>query len=135
MPTGLALPVRANGSGGFLLASGNDQDSNVIKLALADTSNENAFQQNIGLGLSMIFDINDPGSRASVIARLRSVFKRFERLKRFKLLENTLDWSDREGETVLAFKYINLETDEVQNFQRNFLGSDAGSGGDSPNNG
>lgn len=135
MPTGLALPVRANGSGGFLLSSGNDQDTNVIKLALGDCSSENAFQQNIGLGSAMIFDINDPGSRATVIARLRSLFKRFERLKRFRLLENTIGWQDAEGETILSFKYINLETDETQNFERKFLGTDSGAGGDGPNNG
>jgi hypothetical protein len=122
MPSGISLPVRANLGGGLSIASGNEQDRNVISLALASNDNENAFQQSIGLGQDMIFEINDPAARADKLAKLRRVFDRFERLKRFKLIENTIRWDDGavDGESVLAFKYIALESDSIRDFDQKY---------------
>ncbi len=118
-------------------AEGNEQDTNVLMLALASDDNDNSFQQGNGLGVSMIFDINDPQARADILAQLRRVFGRFERLKRFKLLENTIRWIDDpnvEGQTVLACKYIALETEKVEDFQKSYFSSNSGAGGDTSTN-
>lgn len=118
-------------------AEGNEQDTNVLMLALASDDNDNSFQQGNGLGVSMIFDINDPQARADILAQLRRVFGRFERLKRFKLLENTIRWIDDpnvEGQTVLACKYIALETERVEDFQKSYFSSNSGAGGDTATN-
>lgn len=117
-------------------ASGNEQDINILMMALASDDNENSFQQNNGLGIAMIFDIDDPAARADILSNLRRVFDRFERLKRFKLLENTIRWLDSEqaGEKILAFKYISLETDEVRDFDKKYYTSGQGAGGDSSSN-
>ncbi len=137
MASGINIPMRPNPSGGLSRASGNEQDTNVLMLALASDDNENGFQQGRGLGISMIFDIADPQARADILAQLRRVFARFERLKRFKLLENTIRWIDdksKPGETVLACKYIALEVDRVQDFQKSYFASGSGSGGDTATN-
>ncbi len=137
MASGINIPVRANGTGGMFRASGNEQDTNVLMLALASDDNENSFQQDGGLGISMIFDIADPQARADILAALRRVFGRFERLKRFKLLENTIRWIDdktKPGETILACKYIALESERVQDFSKTYFAAGSGSSGDTATN-
>jgi hypothetical protein len=138
MATGFSIPVQTNASGGMATSSGDEQDTNVLMLALASTDNDNAFQQDEALGEAMIFDINDPGARAPVLARLRKVFQRFERLKRFKLKEDTIRWIENEddGELILIFKYVALESDKIQDFSKTYTsasyGSNAGALGSTP---
>ena len=120
MATGLTIPVSVSPSGGFAVSSGSTHDSDIIRSALGSDDNENSFQQELGLGEKAIFDINDELSRASIVTRLRAIFARFETLKRYKLLENTIGWIDQEGEQILVFKYVNLETDQVQDYQQSF---------------
>lgn len=118
MSTGLAIPVRVSSSGGFAKSSGEDHDKDIIWAALGSDENENAFQQDLGLGDAMIFEINDQEFRAKMSERLRVIFARFERLKRYRLLEETIDWTDVPGEQIVFFKYVNLESDKVQDFQK-----------------
>jgi hypothetical protein len=117
MATGLAIPPRANATGGVALSSGNDQDNSIIAIALGSDDTEHAFQQDTGLGDDIIFDINDPLAQAVILGRLRKIFDTFTRLKRFKLLENTIDWTQLSGDMILTFKYVAMETDaEPQTF-------------------
>lgn len=117
MATGLAVPPRANATGGVALSSGNEQDNNVISIALGSDETENSFQQDTGLGEDIIFDINDPLAQAVILGRLRKIFATFTRLKRFKLLENTINWTQLAGDMILTFKYVSMETDaEPQTF-------------------
>jgi len=137
MASGISIPMRPSASGGMARASGNEQDTNILMLALASDDNENSFQQNQGLGVSMIFDIADPQARADILAQLRRVFARFERLKRFKLLEQTIRWIDdpaNPGETVLACKYIALESDSLQDFDKKYYAANSGAGSDTATN-
>lgn len=116
MPVGLAMPVGVGPNGGAKLAIGSDNDDKIIRLALLDDENENAFQQGIGLGIDMIFDINDVATKARIITKLRDIFRRFEAAKRYRLIEDTLAWKDKDGETVLTFKYYSLEADDTRLF-------------------
>jgi hypothetical protein len=118
MPRGLALPVRVAPWGGLLTVEGEDNDKKIIALALASDDNENAFQQDIGLGEAMVFDINDAQLRGRVMGKLRSIFRRFETQKRYRLLSETLRWAEGDGELTLTFKYHNLETDEIRDFSK-----------------
>jgi len=95
-------------------------------IALGSGENENAFQQDVTLGLSMIFDIADVEGRAVILSKLRRIFDKFERLKRFVLKEDTIQWrSGNDGETILYFKYVSLESDEEKEFSRKLLSSQA----------
>lgn len=131
MPVGLDIPVRVNSRGGSQLSEGNANDNKVIRLSLGSDDNENAFQQDIGLGVEMVFSSNDSFTRIRILARLREIFRRFEGLRRFKLREETLQWEELEGsgELILSFKYANLETDEEREFRRTFLSAQSGVGG------
>lgn len=122
MPTGLAMPVGVNRSGGARLSSGDENDDKIIRLALGDDANENAFQQNIGVGGDMVFGIADELLQSSIMRRVFDVFKRFEAQRRYRLQPNTITWS-RDSETqelILQFKYVALESDREQLFRENF---------------
>jgi hypothetical protein len=117
MATGFSIPPRANTTGGLSLSSGDDQDNAIIGMALGEDETEHSFQQNTGIGDDMIFDTNDPLAQAAILGRLRKVFATFTRLKRFKLLENTIQFTQVDGDMILSFKYLPMETGaEPQNF-------------------
>jgi len=120
MPVGFALPVRASSSGGIRLVGGDENNDKLISLALGSDENENAFQQDIGLGDFMVFDTESPAIRGKIMSRLRKIFQRFEAQKRFRLLPETVEWSSDQGnqDLILQFKYHDLESDEIKTFSR-----------------
>lgn len=117
MPTGLDIPIRVGANGGAALSSGSDNDDKIVRLALGDDTNENAFQQDIGMGLGVIFDINDALTKAKVIAKLNTLFQRFELQKRYRLRSDSIRWSSEEGEQFLEFIYFSLESDDTREFK------------------
>lgn len=136
MAKGLAMPIRPNPSGGLLTVEGNDNDHKIIALALASDENDNAFQQKIGVGKDVIFNIEDQLSRTRVLIRLRRVFERFEALNRYRLVEDSIQWVGRyedptipEGEVQLRFQYTSLENTDPRSFSQRFSAAGDGAGG------
>ena len=119
MATGLNIPIAVGAHGGLQIASGDQQDNNIIALALGSQDNENAFQQEDSAAEASVFEINDELGRAAAIGRVRRAFETFERLKRFKLVESSIQFVQKDGDLILSFKYLNLETDQEQDFARN----------------
>lgn len=122
MPTGLAMPVGVGPDGGARLSSGDENDDKIIRLALGDDANENAFQQNFGVGADMIFGQADELLQAQIMRRVNEVFKRFEAQKRYVLRSNTITWSQdsQTQELILQFKYLCVESDREQSFRESF---------------
>lgn len=120
MPRGLSMPIRVSPTGGLALSESDENDEKIIRLALGPDDNDNAFQQNIGLGEASIFENDEPTARAKVLGRLRQIFRRFELQKRYRLLTNTIRWVENPdtGELRLEFQYLNLETDEAETFKK-----------------
>jgi len=124
MATGLAIPVGVGPGGGAAVVSGDDNDRKIIRTALLDDSNENAFQQNPGLGLTPIFDISDTVSKSRIMSRLVSIFQKFEAQKRYKLVQGSVNWATTAlGELVLSFVYWNMESDNQRDFEMSFAKS------------
>lgn len=123
MPAGLRVPIGVNKSGGLAFVEHDDQDQKVIKLALGSGDSENAFQQGEGLalGVDMIFDINDPTNRVRIRRLIVGIFADFETANRFKLLPDSLEFSEEGAEATLKLKYLNIESDEVNEFETRFL--------------
>ena len=116
------MPVGVGPGGGARLSEGEDNDNKIILLALGDDANENAFQQNIGVGADMVFGISDELMQANIMRRVGDVFKKFEAQKRYTLRRNTIRWlqdSDTQ-ELILEFKYVALESDREQTFRESF---------------
>lgn len=123
---GLQIPVGVGPTGRTVIVSDDAQSKKIIRIALSDGENDNAFQQNITLGEGHVFAVNSPRDRAIVLSRLLRIFADFQDRDLYKLQRETIRWEKgpAAGEQTLSFKYIDLETDKVQDFSRTY-----GSGG------
>lgn len=119
---GLKVPVQVGPTGGTVAISGDPQSSKIIRLALSDGDNDNAFNQRITLGIAHVFEINSTTPRALVLSRLLRIFDDFENRDLYKLKRETIRWTKGPGpgEQTLEFRYLDLETDRVQTFSRKF---------------
>ena len=103
------------------MVSGDDNDRKIIRTAMLDDSNDNAFQQNPGLGLTPIFTISDTVSKSRIMSRLVTIFQSFEAQKRYKLVQGYVNWATTTaGELVLSFVYWNMESDNERDFEMSF---------------
>lgn len=127
MPKGFSIPVKVNQNGGIALSDSDENDAKTIKLALGADDNENAFQQNIGLGEGMVFSISDTTSRAKIVRRLIEIFRRFQAQQRFILRENTIRWEQDSNNqvSILSFKYVQIESDQEKEFRLQYSRPDA----------
>ncbi len=117
MPAGLGLPVRVNGNGGAVVIDGVEQDDKIVRMAMADNSSNNAFQQGIGFGPFPIFRIDDAQVRIAIIQRVREIFRVLEKEERFKLREETAEFKkEEEGELIFEFQYLSLRADQERTF-------------------
>jgi len=108
------------------LCTGDDNDIKVIKAALNSGDNENAFQQNITLGEDMIFGMSDPLIRSRITVKIRQIFEVFYEQHRFKLLVDTIKWTDEAEVVNLTFRYLNLESDEEKEYSDTFTAVSTG---------
>lgn len=121
MPKGIAVPLQVNLRGGVATSEFDADADKTIRLALSDNDNDNAFQQDIGLGQRFIYDPNSPGFRGFVLQAILSIFADFEKANLFRLVKGSIRWTkDSEGEQKLEFKYVNLESDEVESYVQVF---------------
>ena len=120
MPKGLKIPVGVDVHGGAAMLDGDQMNTQDIKTALSDCDNENAFQQEVGLGSGMIFDVDDNTIRARIMRKVEAIFSKFEREIRFRLLRHTIEWTSGDGELNLEFQYLDIESDETNTFAKTF---------------
>lgn len=116
---GLSIPLEANSHGGLKLVSGDDQDDKIIRVALLDTTNNNAFAQNKGgVANGVVFGVMSDAIRATVVGRLRALFRQFQNEKRFALITDSVLWQELPdtGQLILSFRYICLESDATKDF-------------------
>jgi hypothetical protein len=121
MPKGLKIPLQASPSGGAATVTGDENDAKIIRLALSDDDNENAFQQDIALGEGMIFNTDNPDTKTWINQRIVKIFERFEAQKRFRLFEDSIVWDEDnsgDGKVMLRFKYLNLESDKEREYEQ-----------------
>jgi hypothetical protein len=125
MPVGLRVPVGVSPSGGASLVDKEDENRKIIKLALSSCYNENAFQQDIGLGEECVFDLSDTALRAKIQRRLTKIFAEFTIQKRFKLITNSIKWSEdaTSQELTLDFRYYDMEADEEKAISQSYSAS------------
>lgn len=122
MARGLRIPVGVNRAGGAAMVEGDAHKRQVISTALSSGESANAFQQNVNLGDDMIFGVDTPRFRAAILRRLSAIFVEFERQRLFRLMKETIEWSrdEDEGELVLGFQYLDIESDEPKDFRKTF---------------
>lgn len=120
MASGLRLPVGVGANGGAAIVSGDAQATKIIWTALSDCDNQNAFQQDLGLGSDLVFDAPESANRGKIIRKLYAIFDEFERDMLYRLERGTIQFEHdpRTQELVLSFQYINLESDDVKEFRK-----------------
>lgn len=118
---GLSIPLRATAAGRSAISVGDDHASKIIEVALSDCENNNAFQQDDGLG-NVAFEISDDVFKGRIRVRLTKLFRELETALLYRLEPETIAWEDGEGETTLTFSYTNLESDDVKDFRKTFKG-------------
>lgn len=122
MSKGIKIPIQVDRTGRIATIESDELNRQLIATALSDDENENAFQQQIGLGETMVFDQDTPVLRAKILRRLFTIFLDFESRKLFRLVRETIEWSKdiENGDLTLGFYYIDLESDNPQSFKKTF---------------
>lgn len=116
-PTGLAIPVGITSAGRARLSTGDEQLVKIIGTHLSNADSENPFQQ---IGISgIVFGINDKRVQPLIRHRLGTLFGRLKAEGRAELDEGSIRFENipDEGELELFFKYLNLRTNETEDFR------------------
>lgn len=121
MTKALRVPIGVNIYGGTATVEGAEHKKQIIKLALSNGDSANAFQQDISLGVDMIFGLDGTSLRSSVLQRVLTIFADFEGQKLFRLMKETVKWASLgDGQLELSFQYVDIETDSVQSFRKEY---------------
>lgn len=116
MAKGMAMPVGVDQSGGAALEDDPNHLDTILRLALSPGDDDNPFQ-NIGLDERIIFSINDPAARGIARASIQAILRKYS--DRVELDPNfPIQFSvTTEGQLDVSFRYINLDTNEVNDFR------------------
>lgn len=125
---GLAIPVGVDGSGGAAITSGAAQKKKIIISALAEGDDDNPFQ-NLGISSRIIFEINSVSTQAEAKLEISRILKKF----RGKISVSPSDpirvvQGKSPEEFGIAFKYIDLDTDKLEEFNEFFTKAGGTSG-------
>lgn len=115
MSQGTQTPWKADSLGRVVLVENDDYIRDIIGIALGSGDSENPFQD-IGLGEEIIFSVNDFVTEATVRRRVEDIFRDLETNGLARLVKPngvTFPGTDVEGEMFVVIKFINLETDRV----------------------
>lgn len=122
MPSGLAVPIGVGPTGGAKISSGDEQADKIVRLTLGDDESDNPFHAFLGLD-QHIFELPSTQRRGVILTKIREKFDELERLRRFRLLPETITWdTSAEAEETLIFQYVDLESDEIRASTRSFTG-------------
>lgn len=122
MAKGLKMPVGVDHTGGAAMVDKDENDKKIIFTALSDCESEHAFQQDLGLGNAMVFNVSDARVRARIQRKVEVIFNQFQAENRYKLEAGSIEWEAKQdtGELKMTLKYIDLETEETKSFERVF---------------
>ncbi len=120
MPTGLKVPVGVGKSGGAAIESNeSEQMKKLLFLALSEGDDSNPFQK-MGLSGDLVFAINSTAFRGKAERQIQQVIQKFS--DRIALAPDTAITlqSLNDGEVELAFEYVDLLTNKVEEFRDKF---------------
>lgn len=121
MAKGLKIPVQVDQTGSSATVEGDEYAKQILDIGLTAHDNANAFEQESGLGDGMIFGLTDTSQKAAILRRLYQMFDEWEAQRLYRLMRETIVWTKQQGELILQFEYVNLETNTVESFRKLFL--------------
>lgn len=120
MATGLKIPVGVNKSGGAAVETDPvRQKRKLLDLAFSLGDDDNPFQD-LGLDRSLIFAVKDEAFEARAIVEVNRILAGFVDLIRISPDVPIEFERETEGEIELAFQYVDLEVDQVEDFTKKF---------------
>ena len=122
MATGFRIPFKQDGrTGGVSVDDGDDYIRGLLLAALNDCESANPFQD-LGIG-NHIFKLDESAFRTVAKEKVRNVFEQFKADKLADLAAGGIEFLDQEveGEVLLSIKYIDLETEEVNELEVTYL--------------
>jgi hypothetical protein len=115
MGKGFAIPVRVGKSGGVQKESGTQHLFEILKLALSGGEDDNPFQS-LGIAEQLIFQINDSAAHGRARYAVQQIINKFsDRVALDPSTPISFEQTE-EGELELSFRYIDLDTNEVNDF-------------------
>jgi len=121
MPTGLAIPVGVNKSGGARIeANESKQLRKILILALSEGGDSNPFQQ-LGLIPGLIFSIDNSAFRGRAERTLKAILAKFsDRVELAPDEQIKFEKGTVEGEIIMSFKYVDKLINKVEEFRLKF---------------
>lgn len=123
MPTGLSVPINVNKGGGAKVQSEDTQIDKLVVLALQEGEDDNPFQD-LGISQTILYRVNDDGAKFDAKTEIERVLKSFngriQIVDGIKISESETDPQTEEGELHVNFEYINLDTNEANEFSAPF---------------
>lgn len=114
---GVKIPFQVNENGGIKIVSGRELDDQDIISNFLDTSNKNAFMQNLVNFSSYTFKPNKSEIVASIIKDARLIFEKYEKQHRFKLVEESISVDVLGNIVAISLSYESLENNTINNLQ------------------
>lgn len=120
MSTGLKVPVTVDGTGGAAIETDKvKQKQKLLFLAFSENNDQNPFQS-LGVSPEFVFAIKNSQLRAKANLMVRRIMSKFVGLMELSP-SDIIDYDDTvEGEVTLSFKYVDLETNTVEEFKTTF---------------
>lgn len=115
---GLAVPVKADASGGFARSKSDNYISQIIETNAGDTDSENPFQIDLGAGIQAVFaNVSEGAFKALQKRKIEQIFKNLSAAKLATL--KSISFRDREegepeGNFYMIVKWRSLETNTDQ---------------------
>lgn len=119
MAKGLKIPVGVDKSGGAAIeGSSSRQNKKILLLGLSEGGDNNPFQK-LGIG-NLVFKIKDVATRAQIQREIEKVINQLSDRLVLHPDEPITFNEDVEGELEVNIKFIDIETNKVEEFQQKF---------------
>ena len=122
---GMAVPVGVNKSGGAKLNPKTNHFNQTLALAFAEGGDKDPFQ-NLGISSDVIFQINDINAQAKIKRRIEQIANKFQGQISLDPEMPVVFKHNKEGELEMTVKYIDLATDEEEEFTNVFSSAATG---------
>jgi len=115
MANGINTPVKASKAGGAEILRGTKQKAKILRDALAEGGDDNPFQD-LGIKADALFQTEGPIAAADLKLEVERILKKFSATIAIDENNPVRIFKNEVGELGVTFKWVDLETNDVQDF-------------------
>jgi len=121
MTIGLRIPVGVNESGRANVEMDDvEHNKKILFLAFGTNDDQNHFQD-VGLDLSLIFEVRDASFRVKAERKINQILQKFSKTIKIDETKSIQLDASKSNEVKMTFDYIDLSVNEPQEFTRTFV--------------